>query len=213
MSGFGGARQINTNYGKPTFGRTEIRDIAIAIAVLTLAFTIMFRNVNLFSSDTVLNFIGWILTSFAIVVLSFMGHEMGHKFTAQKYGAWSEFRMYPVGLVLCLVTSVLGILFAAPGAVYIRGYIDDEMNGKISAAGPAVNLVVGYLALALSAVMPNGISASIFFLLAYMNSFLALFNMIPFMPFDGAKIMKWNPVIWVVMIAMAGVLLFVTRFL
>ncbi|MDD1763236.1 MAG: site-2 protease family protein, partial [Methanobacteriaceae archaeon] len=28
------------------------------------------------------------------------------------------------------------------------------------------------------------------------NSFLALFNLIPVSVFDGAKVFKWNPVIW-----------------
>ena len=208
MSGIEGARRINMNYGMPTFSRIELRDIAIAVAVLTASFTIIFsRRWKLFSADALQNTLWWILVSFILVMSSFILHELAHKFTAQRFGAWSEFRMYPAGLILCLVMSVVGFLFAAPGAVYIRGYITDEMNGKISAAGPAVNIGISAIALALWMVIPNGLSASIFFLLGYMNAFLALFNLLPIPPLDGSKIYKWNPAVYIAMIVMAAVLL------
>ena len=132
MSGFDDARVINTRHGAFTFSRIEIRDITISVLVLTAAFTIIFGDWKLFSDDFVVNTVFWIVSSFLMVILSFMLHELGHKFTAQRFGAWSEYRMYPVGLIICLIGSLFGILFAAPGAVYIRGYITDEMNGKIS---------------------------------------------------------------------------------
>ena len=208
MSGIEGARRINMNYGMPTFSRIELRDIAIAVAVLTASFTIIFsRRWKLFSADALQNTLWWILVSFILVMSSFILHELAHKFTAQRFGAWSEFRMYPAGLILCLVMSVVGFLFAAPGAVYIRGYITDEMNGKISAAGPAVNIGISAIALALWMVISNGLSASIFFLLGYMNAFLALFNLLPIPPLDGSKIYKWNPAVYIAMIVMAAVLL------
>ena len=210
MSGFDGARRINTNYGMPVFSKIEIRDIAISIAVLTAAFTLIFRNWKLFSNDFMTNLLCWIATAFLLVILSFMLHEMGHKFTAQKFGAWSEYRMYPLGLLLCLVMSFLGFLFAAPGVVYIRGYITDEMNGKISAAGPAVNIVIAVISFVMFKIIPNGLSMAIFILLAYMNSFLAVFNLLPVPPLDGSKILKWNVPLYIIMLAISGTLLLLT---
>jgi Zn-dependent protease len=104
----------------------------------------------------------------------------------------------------------LDFLFAAPGAVYIHGeYISKEQNGKISLAGPATNIIL----------------AGVFFLLMYyfqsvpllvllgvlgftVNSFLALFNLIPFSILDGAKVFRWNPIIWVAVTAVAGLMVF-----
>ena len=210
MSGFSGARRINTNYGMPVFSRIEIRDIAIAVAVLTAAFTIIFsRRWRLFSDDVVTNILWWILVSFILVISSFISHELAHKFTAQRFGAWSEFRMYPTGLILCLIMSVVGFLFAAPGAVYIRGYITDEMNGKISAAGPAVNIVISAIALVLWMSVTNGLAANLFFLLGYMNAFLAVFNLLPIPPLDGSKIFKWEPAVFILMMTLAAILLIV----
>ena len=207
MSGIEGARRINTNYGMPVFSRIELRDIAIAVAVLTASFTIIFaRRWTLFSNDTMVNTAWWVLVSFLMVMLSFILHELAHKFTAQRFGAWSEFRMYPTGLVLCLVMSVFGFLFAAPGAVYIRGYINDEMNGKISIAGPAVNIMISAISLAMCIIIDNDLSAGIFYLLGYMNAFLALFNLLPIPPLDGSKIMKWNTGVYVATLIAAGAL-------
>ena len=214
MSGIEGARRINMNYGMPMFSRIELRDIAIAVAVLTASFTIIFsRRWRLFSDDVLMNALWWVLVSFIMVMSSFILHELAHKFTAQRFGAWSEFRMYPTGLILCLIMSVVGFLFAAPGAVYIRGYITDEMNGKISIAGPAVNIGISTVALILCLIIGKGLSADIFFLLAYMNAFLAVFNLLPIPPLDGSKVLKWNPVVYAVSVAAAVALLLITFFL
>ena len=214
MSGIEGARRINMNYGMPMFSRIELRDIAIAVAVLTASFTIIFsRRWRLFSDDVLMNALWWVLVSFIMVMSSFILHELAHKFTAQKFGAWSEFRMYPTGLILCLIMSVVGFLFAAPGAVYIRGYITDEMNGKISIAGPAVNIGISTVALILCFIIGKGLSADIFFLLAYMNAFLAVFNLLPIPPLDGSKVLKWNPAVYAVSVAAAAALLLITFFL
>ena len=213
MSGIEGARQINTNYGMPVFSKIELRDITLAVLTLTAAFTIIFCDTPLFSDDFMFNLGCWVITSLILVIMSFMLHEMGHKFTAQRYGAWSEFRMYPTGLILCLIMSFVGFLFAAPGAVYIRGYINDEMNGKISAAGPAVNIVISAVSLVMMLIVNNGLSASIFYLLAYINAFLALFNMIPIPPLDGSKIVKWNVAVYILMVLAAAALLISTYIL
>ena len=71
----------------------------------------------------------------------FLLHEIGHKFVSMKYGYWAEFKLWPLGLVIAFVTAFLGFVFAAPGAV--NTYADqmsDEINGRISIAGPMTNM-------------------------------------------------------------------------
>ena len=211
MDSFRNARIINPGFGKKAFSKIEIRDILISILVLSVSFTIILvrGNPTFFSNDMVKNILSFFLLSVVMVVFSFMLHEMGHKFVAQRMGAWSEYRMYPMGLGLCLIFSLIGFLFAAPGAVYIAGRIDDKMNGKISIAGPAVNLVLGFICYGLWFVTTGRVSA-IFFLMAHLNGFLAAFNMIPIFPLDGSKILKWNPVVFVVALALGVSLVLLT---
>lgn len=208
--------------GGHRFSRREIGDILIAILVLSVAFMILYRN------NTVSWYLGyeygdtmkWVIL-FAIclvlVFFSFLLHEFGHKFTAQRYGMWSEFRMYPMGLVITLVTSLCGFLFAAPGAVMIRGYADKEANGRIGIAGPIVNIIlsaVGILALSMIGggdYWVDDIEVPlflIFMMFASLNAFLALFNLIPVGPLDGKKIFSWNMPVWLVafLIALAEII-------
>lgn len=194
-------RRVDPGYraprGKISFSKTEILHILAAIIVLTAAFSIVMRN-NRLVVDPTMNTIYIIGISLILVVCSFLFHEFGHKFVAQRYNAWSEFRAYPFGLVMALIFSFMGFLFAAPGAVYIRGNIDKSMNGKISLAGPGVNFVISAIAIVICLMFqPGSLGGYIFYMLAYLNAFLGLFNLIPVMPFDGSKIVAWNIPIYI----------------
>jgi Zn-dependent protease len=46
----------------------------------------------------------------------------------------------------------------------------------------------------------------------FFNTLLALFNMIPIMPLDGAKVLKWNAGVYVLCVVAMGALLYFTRF-
>ncbi|MBO5599505.1 MAG: site-2 protease family protein, partial [Candidatus Methanomethylophilus sp.] len=45
-----------------------------------------------------------------------------------------------------------------------------------------------------------------FYLLFILNASLALFNLLPIGILDGAKVLRWNSSVWVLCIAIAGVL-------
>lgn len=178
--------------GGMKFSKTEVFHIAVAVLVLTLAFTIILsKGGSVLDSNKYVSLLKIFGIALILVTFSFLIHEFGHKYVAQFYGAWSEFRMYPAGLFMALIFSVFGFLFAAPGAVYIRGNITNEQNGKISLAGPMMNFMFAAASIGLSLVT-TGLTQSVFFQLAWLNAFLGLFNLIPFPPFDGYKIASWN---------------------
>ncbi len=199
---------INPGYGQKGFSDKELKDITISVIVLSLAFTIIYsrRGADFFSDNLAVNALLWFAVSVLIVTVCFLLHEFGHKFAAQKYGAWAEYRMFPQGLGLCLLLSLFGFLFAAPGAVMISGYIDNKRNGIISIAGPAVNLTLGALFIGLLFVT-TGQLHTIIYLLAHFNVFLAVFNLIPIPPLDGSKVLKWNVPVYIVTAVIAVALL------
>jgi Zn-dependent protease len=132
-----------------------------------------------------------------------------------KYGYWAEFKLWPQGLLLALVSSFFGFVFAAPGAVYTYAdYMTDEINGKISIAGPIVNILLALIFLVIAvAVYPSAftsdLSVTIFVICSIgfsINSFLAVFNLLPIGNLDGSKVLTWNFGIWIVTIAVAAIL-------
>ena len=191
----------STNYpdsSKIRFSKTEIIHLLIAMSVLTLAFTFAF--VGGFSGASTKNILYFLPLAFFAIATAFVCHEIAHKYMGQKYGYWSEFRMYPMGLLLALLLGIAtGFVFAAPGAVRIFGNPNLEQSGKISVAGPLTNLIIAIIS-TIIALYTTGHIAYIAFFIAWINAFLAFFNLIPLGPLDGTKIFRWNKPIWITMI-------------
>ena len=193
-----------------SFTAREVRDIIISMLVIAVIFAYLIngRNINE-------NLILLIPSLLVAVGLGFVLHELAHKFVAVRYGFYAEFKMWLEGLIFALFTAfILGFVFVAPGAVYIHGeYISREQNGKISIAGPLVNITLALLFLVLTPFVtknPTDIMGFIFgTIVVYgfiINSILAAFNLIPLGIFDGAKVLRWNPIIWGITFVVAIIL-------
>jgi len=191
-----------------SFSRTELLHISIAMAVLTVAFAFAFApNPPLSHLSEVL---GNLPLSFLAIGTAFFCHELAHKYMGQRYGYWSEFRMYPQGLLFALLLGIaVGIVFAAPGAVQIYGRPSQEENGRISVAGPAVNVAISAVFLFLGS-LTGGIIAAAATFIAAINAFLALFNLLPFGPLDGRKVFQWRMEVWGGLLAAAVALLIIS---
>src|SRR2546428_12482768 len=152
------------------FSPGEISSIIIAWLVLSIAIT--YQNfVGLFTGigSTEIVIAGFVATATGFII-----HEMGHKFVAIRRGYVAHFRLWMWGLLLTLSIVVFsggGIVFGAPGAVYIApaattayyGYESatrprdpEQENMVISAAGPGINLVFAVSFLSLFFVAPLG---------------------------------------------------------
>ena len=189
------------------FTAREIRDIIISLLVISLAFDYIINGRDL---DATIASFGYMVV---VVGFGFVLHELAHKFAAIRYGYWAEYKMWFQGLILALVTSYFGFVFAAPGAVYIHGYnIKPSENGKISLAGPATNIILALLFLMLMPLAAQHNLFAVAVLGATINSFLAVFNLIPLVVLDGAKIFRWNPLIWMASMALAVILLLYSLF-
>lgn len=190
------------------FSRIEVIHILISVSVLTFAFAIMIVGVSNLSKLSLIGVTYLFGASFLAVASGFLLHELMHKRVAQGYGCLAEFRMYPMGLLIGLITSVFGFLIVLPGAVMIAGRITDRQNGIISAAGPLTNMLIGgsLLALALSLEVDTDLWF-IVGIIAFINLWLAFFNLLPIPPLDGSKVFFWNIATYIAMMAAAVALL------
>jgi len=187
------------------FSRNEIIQILIAIGVLTVAFSFAFTpGVPL---SNISGALANIPLAFLAIFTAFFCHELGHKFLGQKYGYWSEFRMFPMGLLLALFLGIFtGFVFAAPGAVTIMGNPNKDEYGKISAIGPFINVSLAAVFYIITILTTGGIS-QIFSFIAFINAFLAFFNLLPFGPLDGMKIFNWRKDVWISLMAVSLLLI------
>ena len=196
--------------------RREEFDLFIAWIAISLAFAIIFlRGSGRTDPVIALLYLG---ISLLTVGIGFILHEMAHKFTALKYGFWAEFRKDNTMLVVAVALAALvGVVFAAPGATVIydvngRG-ISREQNGKISVAGPMVNLLlcIPFTALLIfggSIFITNNLLTMTGMIGLQVNAMIAAFNMLPISVLDGRKVLAWNAAVFVLMILAAfGMLL------
>ena len=181
------------------FHGSELVEITISALVLSLAFSIAWRRLDIFP---------WALLT---VGVGFIGHELAHKFTAQRFGFWASYRIMPMWLLLALLVSVLGMVFAALGAVQIFGrsvtgrVMSREEEGVISMAGPTFNIVLS--AVFMVSWVLTGSRYGVLSIGAYLNALLAVFNLIPFWILDGQKIFAWDKKVWLLGFVVSAVLL------
>jgi len=196
------------------FSEKEIKGLLFSWILLSIAFAILLTiyQENNVSFDNLLTtfFLIAFLISGLTLGLGFILHELMHKFVAQNYGLHAEFQPYYRGIYIAIALAFIGIIFAAPGAVMIWGRkITKSQNGKISIAGPITNIILAILFLIPLLIIGETTSVFINLFLEFglkINAILAVFNMIPVMPFDGSKVIAWNKPIYYITVAIAAVL-------
>ena len=188
------------------FSQREIKDLFFAWILISIAFAILFagRFGGLFQS---IFGIGLVISGLTVGI-GFLFHELMHKYVAQNYGLYAEFQAFYKMIFLSIGLAFFGFIIAAPGAVMIRGHITRERNGKISLAGPVTNIILAVLFLIplLFIGSVNGIIGLFFDLGFRINALLAIFNMIPAGPFDGAKVIAWSKPVFYTTVIIAGLL-------
>ena len=211
------------------FSSKELRDLGIASILVCL---VAFSMLGSLSGIGIVAAIGnlpmlissgfiWIIVPMIIIFLvSFMIHELSHKFLAQRYGMWSEFRMTTAGYYLSAVAILMSVPIFGTGIMYASGAKSVEDDAKVNTAGPLSNLIfgsiIGLIALILPLLFGGPIPYSqttlwlIMFILqngVILNGMLGIFNMLPFQPFDGGTVFAWNRRVWIILVAALAMIL------
>ena len=187
----------------------ELKDLLLSLAALVVAFSVLMGGRSIPGMEMVLIIALGVGTGFLL-------HEMAHKFVALHFGYLAEYRANMTGLLLAVVLSFAGFIFAAPGAVMISKprataefYQQDPFGQAelikqikneslwISLAGPMTNIALAaafFIVLLLGT--PDGIAARAANFGLIINLTLAAFNLLPFGPLDGKKIFESNRIVW-----------------
>lgn len=189
--------------------KVELVDLTLSLIALVIAFSIM--------GERKVPGIEIIVVSAVGAGSGFLLHELAHKFAAQKYGYWAEYRANWSGLIFMIVMAFMGIIFAAPGAVWFRkvdatagdyGIMADPEQQKkenreqlwIALAGPLTNiaLTVFFFLLLVSGVLTTRLGYGAAYYAIFINLTLAAFNLLPFGPLDGAKVFNASRTVWAI---------------
>jgi Zn-dependent protease len=122
----------------------------------------------LLSAD--LGIIGGVVATVAFFA-SILAHEFGHALVARRYGVRTQ--------------SI--DLWALGGMARLdRESPSPRADGLIAVAGPAVSLLLGAVSLAAS----FALQSDVLFWIGFVNSVLAVFNMLPGAPLDGGRVLR-----------------------
>ncbi len=167
--------------GPVRFSSFELFELGKAWIALSVAFTILFRQ-----SLGIPRAFVYALIAVAVALLF---REIVRKLVAQWHHCWVFLWSNPLTLILAVISSFFGLVFAVPGGVVIRGALSPARSGKIALSGPLANmaLAVFFSILSFIPVISGFASASI-----VVNEWLALFNLLPFPKFDGEIVFDWD---------------------
>lgn len=196
---------LRPHAGTIKFSPTETKHLVLGTGLVTAA------GVSFFLGRFSVSLVGLVIASL-LFSLGFILHELAHKYVAQGYGLWAEFRLNMTGVLLTAISIVSPLKFIAPGAVVIAGYTDNNRMGRTAIAGPVVNLIIASAVLIIKPLFNGSPIAFALLAGAAINSFLAVFNLIPFSVFDGLKVYRWNRSYWTALFLVAAALTIYTYF-
>jgi Zn-dependent protease len=180
----------------------EWKAFIVAIAAIAFGFE-GFRI--LYVASRPLSYTGGVLAG---AIVGFLAHELAHSWAGRREGCIAHFILSKIGLSLTLFFGLLRT-FHIPFVILTPGYVQlycmrsFAREDYIAAAGPLSNIIIALIGkLALRTPMPASIYMTVWGL-ADINAWLALFNLLPFAPLDGWKILRRNVVEWLTLFLLA----------
>lgn len=184
------------------YSKVEIKELAKAWIGVSIVFAIAMTGISVKTL---------IVLPFTLITagIAFILHELAHKYVAQKYGCWAEFRADTKMLLIAAVISLTGFILLAPGGVLVHG-ATRQQHGKIALAGPLTNVILAGIFLAMSTLLTGNVVQNLALYAYMLNAYLAVFNMLPIPPFDGYSVWQWNKITYIATMAAGGTLLMIS---
>lgn len=198
----------------------EVRDLAVATLGLGFAFAVLFFSGGRPGFVLTPEFVPAFAAATVLTAVSFVPHEMGHRVSARAIKSYAVFRMWTPGVVIAVLSSFLGVVFAAPGGVemYTKkgeryGHWDPNLTvkqiGLVAVIGPLMNVMIAVIFAFLAGTFTVTLQGQDLLVLGTrLNAFLAIFNLLPFHPLDGYKVMRWDTPLWFLVMLLSILLFF-----
>jgi hypothetical protein len=157
------------------------------------------------------DFAFWVAINTIICLVGAILHELTHRIFAHLFGIKIEYRFWPEGSVLTLVSSYLGNAFSIQ-AFLLEEIPEDIAKWKVGVmklAAPMMSAIVMVSFAMLNQADPNPVYQVI-----YSTSALwAMAEMLPFSGLDGHDIKEWSHLVWFVSFLLIGAAYCIVTFL
>lgn len=195
------------------FTAPEIKDISITI--VSLSIILVLKDLS-----TGLPWMSSMISALLVVSTSLIIKLIMQKITAQKYDCDAVYKfnynLFFIAVLLALITNG-AVVFAAIGSIMITSSlytrlghkfvnITQRETGLVALSGPLANIIFSLLSIVLYPINPSLFQSFLNF-----NVFMALFNLIPFPPLDGSKVIWWNRLLWLIFFLITIFLFFLGR--
>ncbi len=183
----------------------EAVDFAVASAVVAVVGLSLFLDVSKAFGLSALDAI-------AVCMTAFLAHDLAHKLCARLLAGGGRFKLAVTGSLISLLAAglqhLMGVAtvalgfstgepirlapyrFLVPGTVVVRGRKKRETLGRIAMAGPAANVVLGWLMFFLGLSSPQ--LSEILLIGAAMSAYVAVTSLLPIAFCDGLTIYWWS---------------------
>ena len=150
-----------------------------------------------------MDFVNWLALNSFVCLIGAIIHEVTHKIFAIIFKIKIEYRFWPAGSALTLISSYLGNAFS------IQGFLLEEIPhdvpkwkvGLMKLSAPLVSTVV-----MISFAILNFFSPSAIYQIVYSTSALwAVAEILPFNGLDGKDIKEWSHTIWFLSFLFIGI--------
>ncbi|NQV08630.1 hypothetical protein HQ529_02120 [Candidatus Woesearchaeota archaeon] len=174
------------------FSVAEVRDVVIAILVMTLIFGFNDGRENFVAYLWITN----IIKVLFIVMISVALHVCMQKLVGLISSYKAEFRIWPYGVVIGLLLTIVSsgkLYFLAPGGVLIhhmtlhrlgmfRYGLSTYLSTIIAFSGPLSNIILALI----FKILYFSTNIEIFSIIVVFNLWYAVFSMLPVPPLDGS---------------------------
>ncbi len=179
------------------FGRNISEPAALVGASVVLGVSISWQYFGMGPE-----FAKWILINTVICFLAGIAHELTHRVLAHAFKIKVEYRFWPSGSALTLISSYLGNAFS------VQGFLLEEIPqnvakwkvGIMKLAAPLLSTAIMLVFAYYNSLHPDKIYEAIYTI----SALWAMAEMLPFSGLDGKDIREWNSMVWLASFALVG---------
>lgn len=198
------------------FTKDEIKHLLLSFIAVSIIFSIHLTNKFHWSLN---EFIPVLALTLIVFVISLIVRTYIQKKIALKYRYTIQYKIYSYGLIFSIITMIFSILVLLPSYIDYGLYermISDNDKYKISTVGPIFNIILAVIFMIILLIIKaytsfDLVNVNFYIMLTAIigfnvNSYMAFFNMIPFVVTDGLSIFNHKTSVWIILIVISGIL-------